>query len=742
MPRYPFVPGRRDGRRVLPGLLAICAFAIAVPATAEAATGFLPPTPVSGTAATFSNLEVATNSNGDTVASWLQAGALMTSTRPAGGSFSSAQPTTVSGSTLSTPHVAIDDAGGRYLVFNGVASGANQPYVAYAPPGAQFGTPVPLDTITGDVASVPQISVNPGGKAVAVWVFSAVGISTNNVRYATTTGAGTFGPATNINGTNEGSSPRVDVGQGGTAAAIWQVGVSTASGAVMQPASTSFGGATPLSGVTNAAVDDVAVDAAGNVTAAYHQAITFNGGEFSTWAAPSGPWVPGPAFGTNISGLQVEADSAGDTSMFYVDGGAGHYLYRGPAGGGFTNQTIPAATTSVAAPTLAMGASGQVLAAWTDNQGGNSPYVGAASGGPNAALSVLGPITPIVAGSGASAPFVAIGPSGDGAAIFSQPVSGGSQATVRGFDGAPPALSNVSIPPAGTPNQTLTFSASAFDNWGLQFTGWDFGDGTTATGLTVTHAYGTPLVYTAKVTATDLVGNSTTQSGSVDIAEPPPPPPPGPTPTEGVSVVGGPVSGTTYYTMPKGAGNAKAMAGVVAARVPSGLKPPKGYTNWRRLKSTLELPVNSLFDTTKSTMKLTSAGDKTASTLYTANFKLGAFKVSQKKTSSLTTLTMTGSENFSRGCRSSSSIRKSSADATAAASRPRRRLSGSGSGKFRTRGRHSTATVRGTNWTMNDTCSGTQTVVKSGVVQVFDLTKRKNVTLRAGQKYLARPKKR
>jgi hypothetical protein len=73
------------------------------------------------------------------------------------------------------------------------------------------------------------------------------------------------------------------------------------------------------------------------------------------------------------------------------------------------------------------------------------------------------------------------------------------------------------------------------------------------------------------------------------------------------------------------------------------------------------------------------------------------------------------------------------------ASRARsRRLWGNGRGRYRTRGRNSTATVRGTIWLQKDTCNTTTTVVREGVVIVKDIAKRKNVRVRAGQRYVAR----
>lgn len=59
-------------------------------------------------------------------------------------------------------------------------------------------------------------------------------------------------------------------------------------------------------------------------------------------------------------------------------------------------------------------------------------------------------------------------------------------------------------------------------------------------------------------------------------------------------------------------------------------------------------------------------------------------------------------------------------------------------GRFRTRGRNSVATVRGTTWVTTETCAGTRTRVISGAVSVRDLRRHRVVTVRAGHSYLAR----
>src|SRR5262249_40951827 len=68
-----------------------------------------------------------------------------------------------------------------------------------------------------------------------------------------------------------------------------------------------------------------------------------------------------------------------------------------------------------------------------------------------------------------------------------------------------------------------------------------------------------------------------------------------------------------------------------------------------------------------------------------------------------------------------------------------RSIWGDGKGQFRTRGRYASATVRGTRGLTAAGCDGTQARVTRGVIQVAALPRNRQVTLRAGGSYLARP---
>ena len=67
-----------------------------------------------------------------------------------------------------------------------------------------------------------------------------------------------------------------------------------------------------------------------------------------------------------------------------------------------------------------------------------------------------------------------------------------------------------------------------------------------------------------------------------------------------------------------------------------------------------------------------------------------------------------------------------------------RSLWASGKGKFRTKGKFSSASIRGTKWQTTDRCDWTLTTVAEGSVAVFDFKLKKNVVVNAPNSYLAK----
>ncbi len=125
--------------------------------------------------------------------------------------------------------------------------------------------------------------------------------------------------------------------------------------------------------------------------------------------------------------------------------------------------------------------------------------------------------------------------------------------------------------------------------------------------------------------------------------------------------------------------------------------------------------------------KTSSRGGSTATSDVPAQFKVAQ----PATTGEVTTLTLTGGDFAS--CAKTRSL-------SATDKHPVRQLWGSGKGTFRTTGRYSAATVRGTVWLTQDRCDGTLTSVVEGVVDVLDTSLNKTVAVSPGQSYLALPK--
>ena len=147
------------------------------------------------------------------------------------------------------------------------------------------------------------------------------------------------------------------------------------------------------------------------------------------------------------------------------------------------------------------------------------------------------------------------------------------------------------------------------------------------------------------------------------------------------------------------------------------------------------VPVRSILDTRRGTVKLTAARDKAGKT-QSGKFSAGVFQVLQSRKprqKGLTELRLKGS-SF-RPCRTAGGA---GAESAALSRRAIRRLRARARGRYRTGGRYSAATVRGTVWTTVDRCDGTLTTVKRGKVEVRDFRRKKTILLKAGKSYLAK----
>jgi hypothetical protein len=200
-----------------------------------------------------------------------------------------------------------------------------------------------------------------------------------------------------------------------------------------------------------------------------------------------------------------------------------------------------------------------------------------------------------------------------------------------------------------------------------------------------------------------------------------------------------PVPGKTF--------DARVVAGEVFIKLPPGAgprqatSPPQGFVP---LKGAANVPIGAQLDTRAGRVAVTSAADTSGSRAQTADFYQGVFQVKQtvpkkkpKKAKALTTdLILKGELPRSqcgplKGARAAGASKKGPNSVLG-------QLWGNGKGKFRTSGKYSSATVRGTIWLTQDRCDGTLTQVTRGTVQVADFRRKTTVSVKAGHSYLAR----
>jgi len=153
-----------------------------------------------------------------------------------------------------------------------------------------------------------------------------------------------------------------------------------------------------------------------------------------------------------------------------------------------------------------------------------------------------------------------------------------------------------------------------------------------------------------------------------------------------------------------------------------------GSTRDEDLKGSEGIPLGSTVDAEHGALNLSSV-PKAGAAAQTAKFYEGVFKVTQS--GAITQLALV------------QPLGSCGSGARAAAKRKpkKRHLWGDGKGAFRTKGKYSSATVRGTKWLVQDSCAGTLTRAVRGTVTVRDNVRHKTVTVHAGQRYLAKPKR-
>ena len=202
----------------------------------------------------------------------------------------------------------------------------------------------------------------------------------------------------------------------------------------------------------------------------------------------------------------------------------------------------------------------------------------------------------------------------------------------------------------------------------------------------------------------------------------PPPPEPTPTPTAAPTSVPTPTPSATPTPTPEFHKTVvvRKVRGTIRVRRP-------GSSRFEDLDAIQGIPLGSTIDAKRGTVEITSV-PRRGGTPERAQFYAGIFKITQP--GSITQLAL------------SEALASCSTGARAAQKKPKsRKLWGDGKGKFRTKGRYSAATIRGTKWLVQDSCSGHADAGHAGRGAVRDSVRKRNVVVRKGKRYLARPRR-
>jgi hypothetical protein len=383
-------------------------------------------------------------------------------------------------STPTSPNhakVAVDSNGTTIAVVGGGASGSRKAYVSELPAGGSPTAAAPLPIPSGE-AFRPWVATNDNGGAAIVFDL----IDGGDQVYGSLRSAGGWSAPVKLieeGKTAVAETARVAIGPDGILRASW---VETTSGKLI------FASLTPGGSVTRTTLQEVA------------------GGGITTEPAAA---------------PKIAEDNQGRIGVLWVQEAAGvrtvKAKVREPGSSTFSGAFSVSPTTNHprSDPWLAIDRDGRLVAAYSESEASHSDAWGATlDRGANAFTEPvdLGEAAHVTQPNGIST-------DADGNTLVAiYKTDSPNEARVAVFDAAGPDLQGLSVPGSGAVGQPIPFSVLPVDAWSsLGTTSWNFGDGGTAAGTTVSHAFGAPGSPQITVTAGDSLGNTSEARGSTAI---------------------------------------------------------------------------------------------------------------------------------------------------------------------------------------------------------------------------------
>lgn len=223
--------------------------------------------------------------------------------------------------------------------------------------------------------------------------------------------------------------------------------------------------------------------------------------------------------GASVSGVELSVNDAGGDALAVWSRTVGsddvaQASERALGGGWQAPDDLSAAGDDARQPTVVQDADGRALVSWVVVRGAGR----VASAAQRAPDGTWGPAVDLATGVQDiyEAPAVAFAPGGNATALVQD---AGPRISVADFDAATPTLGGLVAPATGVVGAPLSFSVVATGATGPAT--WDFGDGATASGASVTHAFTTPGTKAVTVRAADDFGPPATLTATVEVTEAP-----------------------------------------------------------------------------------------------------------------------------------------------------------------------------------------------------------------------------
>jgi PKD repeat protein len=260
---------------------------------------------------------IAMNRAGDAVIAWQRLAGdrfAQVSIRPRGGTFSEAQ--TLSGSGVAADaRPAIDPAGNVVVVWDQTTGGARTVQASVRPAGGGFSAPVDVSA-GGPDAFAPHVAMDQAGNAIVAWEQEG---ALHMVEAALRLAGGSFSaPVTLSDASRNAVQPRIDMNPAGDTVVAWSRsnGSEQIVQAALRPPGGFFAKPVDLSEAGHDASDpQVAIDAAGNVTAAWTRNNGSNDVVQASLRPAGGTFAPATSLsapGQNAADPQIETDENGN----------------------------------------------------------------------------------------------------------------------------------------------------------------------------------------------------------------------------------------------------------------------------------------------------------------------------------------------------------------------------------------------------------------------------------------------